>query len=89
MDRIEEIKKRWQNYDSIIKSRKAAALSNPQHEKEGWYFALCSKSEVRIEYIFTTFEAMGVTFKNVELHPMLEELSDALNDKSQISRVWG
>lgn|GEM_PF-1195006 len=89
MDRIEEIRTRWEQYDSLKKSRKDAALSNPQHEREGWYFALCSKRDVNVDYIFTTFEAIGVTFRNVELSPMIEELSDALQDKNQISHVWG
>lgn len=88
LDRIKEIKDRWEKYDNLIKSRKTTALNNPQHEKNGWYFALCSNSEVDVDYIFTTFEAMGVTFKNVKLHPMLEELSGVLQDKSQIPRVW-
>lgn len=88
MDRIEEIRTRWKQYDSLMKSRKAAALSTLQSEREGWYLAICSKKDVRINYIFTLFEEMGITFRNVELLPLLEELSDALQEKNQISRIW-
>ena len=89
MDRIEEIRTRWNQYDSLMKSRRTTALGNLQHEREGWYFAICCKRDIRIDYTFSNFEDMGVTFRSVELSPMIEELSDALQDKYQLSRVWG
>lgn len=88
-DRVQEIRERWTKYSELINARKFEALNNPQFKKAGWYFAICSSCEEDFDYTFDIFETINVNFKKISLHPLLEELSDALEDKLQLSRIWG
>lgn len=88
-DRVQEIRERWTNYNNLINARKSEASNNPQFNKVGWYFAICSRCEDKFDYTFTIFESINIYFKSVSLHPLLEEISSSLEDKNQLSRVWG